>query len=79
MADFKLNDILLMGDQAWSITAIDDESMEITATSPNDKGYRRVVKVMLSDTWKWGFYTIHRMDTEFKEYIPNKLIEDLLA
>lgn len=79
MADFKLNDILLMGNQTWAITTLNDEFMEITAVEPNAQGYHRVTKVMLADTWKWGIYELHRMETELKEYIPNKMIEDLLA
>lgn len=79
MADFKLNDILLMGDQSWAVTTVTDEFIEITATEPNSKGYHKVNKVMLCDTWKWGFYELHRIDTEFRPYIPNKLLEDLLA
>ena len=79
MADFKLHDILLMGHQTWAITAINDEFMELKTVEPNAQGYHKVNKVMLADAWKWGIYELHRIDTELREYIPNKMIEDLLA
>jgi hypothetical protein len=78
MADFKLHDILLMGHQTWAVTAINDEFMELKTVEPNAQGYYRVIKVILSEAWKWDIYTLHEIDIQ-PSLLTKEQMEDLLA
>jgi hypothetical protein len=80
MADFKLNDILLMGHQTWVVVAINDEFMELKAVNPNAQDYFRMIKVMLNEAWKWNIYTLHEVDLEQPlSLLTKEQMEDLLA
>lgn len=78
MADFKLHDVLLMGHQTWAVTAMDEEFMELKTVEPNAQGYHRVIKVILSEAWKWNIYTLHEVDLE-QSFLTKEQMEDLLA
>lgn len=78
MADFKLHDILLMGHQTWAVIAINDEFMELKTVEPNAQGYYRMIKVILSEAWKWTIYTLHEVDLE-QSFLTKEQLEDLLA
>jgi len=78
MADFKLNETLIIDNSPWTVISVDDESMELMANEANHKGYRRVIKIMLSDAHNWNIWQIFPFDIRPIE-LTKEQMEDLLA